>query len=170
MLDTFADRELAIGREQEFWREVKDTLAVLPSSGATLDQWLTLNGLGHRAGDVIPEIAEREAHETTLRDAYWGNPLDPLANLISSGLTGELLIDEVLATNLSPTLDQIEIPTLILWGRYDFVVPPTLGTDAFSRIGTSDKEMWIFEHSAHSPMYDQPDEFYQVLADWISRH
>ena len=31
---------------------------------------------------------------------------------------------------LTDSLFKIEIPTLILWGKYDFVVPPALGYDA----------------------------------------
>lgn len=170
MLDTIGDRELLAGRETEFWNEVKDSLAVLPQTNATVDQWLSLNSLGHRAEQLLPEIDEPGGNDISISEAFFRNPQDAFALRTSAAHTGSLLIDEVLATDLSPTMDQIQVSTLLLWGRYDFVVPPALGLDAFPRIGTPDKEIWIFERSGHSPMFNQPDEFVQVVEDWIARH
>ena len=66
-------------------------------------------------------------------------------------------------------LSNIEIPTLLLWGRFDLVVAPELGETAFERISSSDKELFIFEASGHSPMITQPDIFVEVVSRFIDR-
>jgi len=169
MLDSFADVELQLGRERDFWLEVKDGLAQLPLEVDELEDWLTLNRLGHRAGGMIPQIERDSTRDIGLDETLWGNPIDPLTT-ISSWNTGTKLLDEVIVTNLTPTMSEIQIPTLFLWGRYDFVVPPRLAETGFPLVGTADKEIWWFESSAHSPMFDQPGEYVSVVTDWINRH
>jgi len=66
--------------------------------------------------------------------------------------------NEVVNNSFTPELHNITIPCLFLWGKYDFVVPSSLGYDAYSRVNTSDKEIHIFDRSAHSPMLNQADE------------
>lgn len=169
MLDTTADQELAAGRQVEFWNEVKEGLADLPETGANLDHWLSLNRFGHDAGSRLGDVHETRV-EQTLGESVFQNPQDGFAQLTSSSQTGNLLLEEVVVTNLTPTMSQIQIPTLLLWGKYDFVVPPSLGATALPLIRTADKDLYVFQHSAHSPMYNEPEEFVRVLADWISRH
>ncbi len=174
MLDTFADQELLLGRDVDFWQEVKDTLAVLPLADPTVDDFLSLNALGHNGTQTYPDIERIEESEeessVTLMDAVFRNPLDELALITSTAQTGQVLLEEVVQTNLSNTMDQIQVPTLLLWGRYDFVVPPALAEDAFPKIGTNDKEIWYFEQSGHSPMVNEADAFFTVVSDWIGRH
>lgn len=169
MLDSVADVEMQAGREVDFWMEVQDSLAVLPANVGVLQEWLRLNRLGHRAGRMMGQVQRDTVREIGLDEAFFGNPIDPLSQAASWN-TAQLLLEEVLVTNLTPTMSEIQIPTLFLWGKYDFVVPPRLGETGFPLVGTTDKEMWMFDASAHSPMWDQPGEFVSVLTDWINRH
>lgn len=170
MLDTFADREIAAFRNRSFWIDVKNDLATVPSENAVLENWEVVNRSGHQAERKISAVQTPVLRDEDSRTSTFQNPIDDLTSLLSGAVTANLLLEEVFATNLSTTMDQIQVPTLLLWGRYDFVVSPRLGEVAFPEIGTTDKEFVIFEQSGHSPMFNQPEEFSAVVADWISRH
>ncbi len=69
-------------------------------------------------------------------------------------------------------MDQITLPSLIVWGRHDGILPVALAQDAYDRLGTpvSDKSIVIFENSAHSPMFEERDAFNSAVSDFIERY
>jgi pimeloyl-ACP methyl ester carboxylesterase len=78
--------------------------------------------------------------------------------------------NEIETTSFTGELHKIEIPTLLLWGKYDFIVPPALGYSAFDCISSPDKKLVVFDKSGHSPMHNQADEFAEVVISFIERH
>ena len=82
------------------------------------------------------------------------------------------LWQEALDNPLSDDLEKITIPSLLLWGRYDFVVAPTLGEEALVKLGTpeEDKSLIIFNDSGHSPMQEEPTLFMNALLDFIEQY
>ena len=78
--------------------------------------------------------------------------------------------DEVVNNSFTPELHIIKIPCLFLWGKYDFVVPSTLGHDAYNRVSSADKKIIIFEKSGHSPMLNQADEFVEAVSGFVETH
>jgi len=63
-------------------------------------------------------------------------------------------------------LGEISVPTLILCGRHDEVVPSCSET---MHAGISGSELVIFEHSSHSAHFEEPDRFFDVLRDFLGR-
>ena len=61
---------------------------------------------------------------------------------------------------------QLDIPTLVTWGKHDGVVPLEVGQRMPRMIQRS--TMKIFEDSSHMPNFEEPDEFNQLVADWLS--
>jgi proline iminopeptidase len=72
--------------------------------------------------------------------------------------------------NLSDEMHAITLPTLILWGRYDGILPVELAHDAYESLGTpeADKSLVIFEQSAHSPCTEEPSLFVDTVVSFIS--
>ena len=68
---------------------------------------------------------------------------------------------------MTDRLNEVEIPSLFLWGKYDFVVPPALGEDAYNLVNTTEKELVIFERSGHSPMFDEPVLFTEKVKGFV---
>ncbi|MFK8046387.1 MAG: alpha/beta hydrolase, partial [Crocinitomicaceae bacterium] len=64
-------------------------------------------------------------------------------------------------------LNKITIPSQFLWGKYDFVVPPAVGVDAYNRVSSVNKEIIIFEKSGHSPMSNEPVKFANSIIDFV---
>ncbi len=69
-------------------------------------------------------------------------------------------------------MHQINLPTLILWGRHDGILPVTLAQDAYDRISTpsTDKGIIIYEHTAHSPMFEETAKFNQDVKAFIETY
>jgi proline-specific peptidase len=63
-------------------------------------------------------------------------------------------------------LEEIAVPTLILCGRHDEVVPECSET---MHAGISGSELVIFEESSHSAHFEEPERFYAVLRDFLKQ-
>jgi pimeloyl-ACP methyl ester carboxylesterase len=71
-----------------------------------------------------------------------------LSNLLFS--EGSNFNKELAVTRFSESLNNVTIPVLLLWGKYDFVCPPALGEDFFNRISSTEKRMVISPVSGHN--------------------
>jgi len=80
----------------------------------------------------------------------------------STAAVAEMWLREVLFDDTS----SIRVPTLIIHGIHDKVVPFQLGEVQHQMIGSS--VLVPFQYSGHGSFYDQKDEFNQVLADFVN--
>jgi pimeloyl-ACP methyl ester carboxylesterase len=58
-------------------------------------------------------------------------------------------------------LRQIDVPTSLLWGRHDRMVPLRVAEAAATRYGWP---LRVIERAAHAPHIEQPDAFVETLA------
>jgi pimeloyl-ACP methyl ester carboxylesterase len=65
----------------------------------------------------------------------------------------------------APRLDEIEIPTLILCGRYDPQYPPACSEELGA--GIRNAQVIYFEHSGHYPFIEEAEAFWQAVADFL---
>ena len=59
-------------------------------------------------------------------------------------------------------LGRIAIPTALLWGRHDRMVPLALAEKTSARL---DWPLHVIDAAAHAPQIEQPDAFVTALAD-----
>jgi pimeloyl-ACP methyl ester carboxylesterase len=71
--------------------------------------------------------------------------------------TGNDFLKGLENANYSDQLYKIKIPSLLLWGQFDFVVPPVVGDDGITNLGSSYKKLVLFPHSGHHPMETDTD-------------
>ena len=69
-------------------------------------------------------------------------------------------------TDLRPRLQQIQIPTLGIYGRIDRIVSPSQRNVLAD--GVPMAQIRYFEDSGHFPMLDEPERFYQTLIEFLS--
>ncbi len=69
--------------------------------------------------------------------------------------------------NVSSQLTKINVPTLILVGKEDFICPPSQAQRMHKSIPNS--ELILFEKCGHYPFNEVADEFFSVLRDWFKR-
>jgi pimeloyl-ACP methyl ester carboxylesterase len=61
---------------------------------------------------------------------------------------------------------KVGCPTLILWGRRDRLLPPSMGVQLHELIPGS--KLFVWEDSGHCPMIEHPDRFDDLLSGFIS--
>jgi pimeloyl-ACP methyl ester carboxylesterase len=168
MLSEFALEEIAAGRFVDDWADSLKTIHEMDVDNLKLSDISALNQMAYEAELRIADLRYEEEYTLSELSTYLFNPpVAALAQLFTSYWTAILLMDEIESTSLTG-LDAIEVPTLLLWGAYDFVVPPQLGYDQLDAIGTDNASLVIFGHAGHSPMINQPTEFAEVILDFVS--
>ena len=71
--------------------------------------------------------------------------------------------DEIITTDLSKQVTKLEIPVYILAGRYDYTVNYDLQKNYFDKINAPKKGFYTFENSAHSPLFEEPESFIEIM-------
>ncbi|UTW62765.1 alpha/beta hydrolase [bacterium SCSIO 12741] len=96
--------------------------------------------------------------------------INPLTSYMAGNQTSSKLNDEIESTSLTSELHKVTIPTLILWGEYDFVVPPSLGYDTYNHISSSVKKIVTYPKSGHSPMNNEWVPFNQAVIEFVDQN
>ena len=165
MLLFYGNRELRSGRNTVDWQEIVDWCEDNGFEGR--DNAGQLNGFAHTAESLMPEVTEPESFDSQVRIRQ-NAMMSQIANGFASGL--RKIDDPTYTTPISDVLNRIEVPTLLLWGEYDFVCPPGLAVDIEERVGSDDVLKIIYSASGHSPMANEPAAFWRDVFAWIQQH
>lgn len=162
-----------LGSSVDFWNESLDFVRNLdPSSDADLTE---LNSLGFRAEQYLGQDGYLSGEDLTEAyrelDFYSKHDKNRAASNLLFTSSGFGMYDEVINLDYTEQLSNIKIPTLLLWGAYDMVVPPTLGREAYQKLGTPNnlKQIVVFSTSGHSPMVNEPKAFTNAVFRWLDR-
>jgi pimeloyl-ACP methyl ester carboxylesterase len=74
-------------------------------------------------------------------------------------------LDAVIEYDARDRLEEIQIPTMIVWGKDDWVIPSAAALSYHRRIPHSRLE--IFEHTGHVPQMERPARFNRVLEEFL---
>ncbi len=78
----------------------------------------------------------------------------------------EAALADLIRTDMRERLATLAMPTMIVWGQSDRVVPVTAGLSYHRRIPHSRLE--IFERTGHVPQLERPLRFSSTLEDFFS--
>lgn len=158
--------QLAKGIETEFWQDIIDNVSAMDTLAITDDNEGYLNNNGFEAEDKLAEILNPE---NTIEGAYTflNSPDFAINSLASNNFINGILNADSKANSTRFELDKITIPSQFLWGKFDFVVPPAIGFDAYNRVSSVNKEIVIFDNSGHSPMSNEPIKFAQAIIEFV---
>jgi len=83
-----------------------------------------------------------------------------------------LLDDLVITANLNPLMPNITLPTLLIYGRQDAIVPLASGENAMEFLGTpdEDKSLVILEKSGHDIWKVEPNQFTMEIENFIEKY
>lgn len=73
------------------------------------------------------------------------------------------LWNTLLATDLRRKVPQLAIPAYFLHGRYDYTCAYPLALDYVNELDAPVKGFYTFEHSAHSPMFEEPERTIEIM-------
>jgi len=171
MLVEAADAELEGKLDEDTkaaWEDIRTTAQDAPRSNPNIDQMLEVNRAAHQAGDLIEDVVFQQPSGGAAIDWVLHRPNDALANMLAGNRVAVGLLDQNIDRSWSDRYRELTLPTLLVWGRYDFVVPPTLGEDVQLRIAAETADLVVFEDSAHVPMFTEPDAYAKAILDFVA--
>jgi 2-hydroxy-6-oxonona-2,4-dienedioate hydrolase len=77
------------------------------------------------------------------------------------------LAKSAIRNNLGEELNQIQQPTLLIWGNNDTITPPFVGRE-FNRM-IPNSELHFIDQCGHAPMMEVPDEFNKILYRFLTK-
>jgi len=77
------------------------------------------------------------------------------------------LAKSAIRNNLGEELNQIEKPTLLIWGNNDTITPPFVAKEFNKMIPNS--ELHFIDKCGHAPMMEVPDEFNVILHQFLTK-
>jgi 2-hydroxy-6-oxonona-2,4-dienedioate hydrolase len=141
---------------------------------------LTLTGSSglfeHGMGDSYPKRGDKEyirkKTELTFYDPKMAT--DELVEEVFEITTSRLKVIKVLSlaksairNNLGEELNQIKIPTCLIWGNNDTITPPFVAQEFNKLIPNS--ELHFIDKCGHAPMMEVPDEFNEILNGFLKK-
>jgi pimeloyl-ACP methyl ester carboxylesterase len=115
---------------------------------------------GFFAGFVPEMMAEKPSDQD--RDRF----VDAVCK-VGANAGALILLDQTLQ-DYRADLPGFTVPHLLIWGRDEKIIK--LASGEWLRAHLPDAEYVVFEHSGHCPMWEEPDRFNMLLADWVGRH
>jgi pimeloyl-ACP methyl ester carboxylesterase len=76
------------------------------------------------------------------------------------------LAKSAIRNNLGEELNQIKIPTCLIWGKNDIVTPPFVAEEFKKLIPQS--ELHFIDKCGHAPMMEVPKEFNEILSKFLT--
>lgn len=77
------------------------------------------------------------------------------------------LAKSAIRNNLGEELNQIKLPTLLVWGKNDTITPPFVAQEFHRLIPNS--ELHFVDKCGHAPMMEVPDEFNAILLKFLKK-
>jgi proline iminopeptidase len=160
MITQIGNRQILQGNNAEVWKENINKCNNLDLSIA--DNILTLNRIAISCEQLIQNIdSVNSSINNSQAQDYFFSPIDFQSSIINSIQPFNEMKNELFTLDLTQNIKQITIPTLLIWGKYDFRVPPTLAKESVLDYASASKELIIFEKSAHNPYWSEPELFYK---------
>lgn len=127
-------------------------------------------------GDSYPKRGDREyirkKTEVTFYDPAMAT--EELVEEVFQITTSRLKVIKVLAlaksairSNLGEELNQIKLPTLLIWGNQDIITPPFVGEEFRKLIPNS--ELYFIDKCGHAPMMEVPAQFNEILDNFLKK-
>nr|WP_154892366.1 alpha/beta hydrolase [Paenibacillus xylanexedens] len=87
------------------------------------------------------------------------NALDVIRYFMGIQATQELLLKEESGDHLPELVEELEIPTYFVMGKYDYMTSVNAARKYFNVLEAPVKEFKVFEHSAHYPQFEEKEQF-----------
>jgi pimeloyl-ACP methyl ester carboxylesterase len=141
--------------------------APVTMTGGTPEDYLDVRDKGmHSLGigtthDMNSVVTGLFLPSLTFREYTFGEKVKLWRAKFSSGVS--ILWDTMIATDLSKELTELDLPVYFFHGIYDYTVNYALAKDYFEKLKAPVKGFYTFEHSAHSPIFEEPEKLRRIM-------
>jgi len=127
-------------------------------------------------GDTYPKRGDydyiRKKTELTFYDPAMATKelVDEVYEIVNSRLKVIKIIalaKSAIRNNLGEELNQIQQPTLLVWGNNDTITPPFVGKEFNKLIPNS--ELHFIDQCGHAPMMEVPSAFNEILHNFLTK-
>ncbi len=162
-VESYANEQLALD-PNDYWTEVSTWCATNPDMTVADNYFKYVSYL--RETDAY----RHENQEVNTGEIGAGDILNSrmsLAALINGQYLGQHF--NILKLNLSDDMENITIPSLVLWGINDGVNVLEMGHDAYNSLGTdlAQKELVLLNNSAHEGYLEEPEHFLSSIRSFV---
>ncbi len=162
-----ADEQMSAGNNIPEWKMItEETQSLISENNQDYDAIL------QQARKVVSLLISEEIidqgidNETLFRIIIDNNPIHWLVSNFFNQPVQESIRNKLSVLN---EIENVEIPALFIYGKYDVSVPPETGKEGFDLITHENKEFHTFDHSIHRPMDSEPGLFGSVISDFIEK-
>ncbi len=127
-------------------------------------------------GDTYPKRGDydyiRKKTEITFYDPQTATKelVDEVYSIVNERIKAIKIISlakSAIRNNVGHELNQIQQPTLLIWGNNDTITPPFVAKEFQKLIPNS--ELHFIDHCGHAPMMEVPDEFNRLLHQFLQK-
>ena len=133
------------------------------------------SGLYERTfGDSFPRKSDKEYIKKKTQEVFFDPDIateelvDEVFTLVNDRMRGiktVMLARSAIKHNMLNDLPKITAPVCLIWGKQDNVTPPEVAID-MNKFLPKSSLYWI-ENCGRAAMMEKPDEFNQILYDWL---
>jgi len=72
--------------------------------------------------------------------------------------------------NYFEQIPELKIPVYFFSGKYDQLTPQSILEEYFEKLKAPKKELFYFEESAHSPIWEEADKYHEIIKDIVKHY
>ncbi len=153
---------------------VRELTALSPLENGTLplaDRVVRMKWVEHYGGGVLHTPNATQKLALVLLESSEYTAWEKINYLLAQDFTLAHLFPDKnnVHTDLFTEIPSLDVPIYFVHGRYDHLIPIQVSRAYYESLRAPHKSFVVFENSAHSPIYEEPERFHelmrQVLAD-----
>lgn len=180
LINTVANQQITNNISKEKWQNILNSLEKIDSANMNFEQLDNLMNVGFQASMLATDdgLTNRASlfDFTTIEELYSYMFYDQ--SIYASRSNFSQIESEQFYANVHPKLSitnllhKIYIPSLVMYGKYDFIVPPGQGEEAYELISTPEEDKYyiLYERSGHYPFDSEVDLFLEDLKRFIEKY
>ncbi|HYM94782.1 MAG TPA: alpha/beta hydrolase [Chitinophagaceae bacterium] len=127
-------------------------------------------------GDSYPKRSDYDYIKTKTEMTFYDPKVatkelvDEIYGIVNNRLKAIKIISlakSAIRNNLGEELNQVKLPTLLVWGNNDTITPPFVAREFNKLIPNS--ELYFIDKCGHAPMMEVPDEFNVILHKFLKK-
>jgi proline iminopeptidase len=166
-VNSYAQSQVNAGIDVDFWNFAIEWYKENPDF--TSDQMEHYSFLEKSHGYIADPSLKRDpkTFPEYSFDYLFNSPSDVLATLTNyRHVINKFIISDI---DLTSQMKNITIPSLVVWGKKDGVIPYPMSSQAMNALGATDKISLTLDDSGHFGYYEQPEEFTKGVRLFVER-